>query len=92
MSHTPAPWRAHKSFAVFANQSKLITRVNTIMAQSEAKANAALIAAAPDLLETLQAVERFFESRAPECAARLGVGYHRMRRSVQTAIEKATKP
>jgi hypothetical protein len=72
--HTPGPWKARKGFdsetiEVFAPNSKIKkpfqpTDLAVVQADSrEGKANARLIAAAPELLEALEEAETYLVER-----------------------------
>lgn len=58
MKHTPAPWKLAGATTISnAEQTACIAHVSTFsIEQSEADANAALIAAAPELLAALEKV------------------------------------
>lgn len=79
MAHTPGPWKVRKhwsdegAYEVFPTRGKkptwgewsAIAEVTDAVSKGEsAKANARLIAAAPDLLEALQSVWLWMESQA----------------------------
>lgn len=98
--HTPGPWTANPKHAARDNDGEIIIEqaggsapiatcysINTLFNNDQAKANAALIAAAPDLLEALEVVTL--------CLAwheeRHGVGmYRKAVESARAAIAKAT--
>lgn len=66
--HTPGPWSAGRTIIVHANTlAKLGASIGFINTSDEernaiAKANSHLIAAAPDLLEALQAINAHWEA------------------------------
>lgn len=85
--HTPGKWEASKTindYAIYSdtNESKDIAAVyqnSRSIPKEEAQANAKLIAAAPDMLEALQAVERWLNGEENE-----------FQETVIQAIRKAT--
>lgn len=86
--HTPGPWR-QQGFAVYSSENKPIFHTGFGLLppsrSSEAEANAALIAAAPDLLQALD-TSNFLEHREHCSPGRHTVLCHAQR----TAIAKAT--
>ena len=80
--HTPGPWRVANGVQI-RSQRDQIAKV-WMMRDGEGKANAALIAAAPDLYKALvQVRDRFFAADQPERDRDLMWG------SVNAAIAKA---
>ena len=66
MSHTPGPWAIGKP-TEYINQVKIEPTIGIVYgAGEEVKANAALIAAAPDMLTALEDSERILEWGEPE--------------------------
>lgn len=92
--HTPGPWSVVKpqdervqQFRIFSNRKYIGSIGNSDETVAETKANARLIAAAPDLLE---AIKEYFEAYAnegkkPGWIKRVGAA----RRKVNAAIAKA---
>jgi hypothetical protein len=56
MKHTSGPWIIDKDRSVMTEDFKVIAEVYSWMGPQEADANAALIAAAPELLEALKQI------------------------------------
>ncbi len=76
MTHTPGPWQACKN-GIVEGKSALVADVFAVEARSyddetegsEARANAALIAASPDLLEALEILTGLHDIDHEEIAA-----------------------
>ena len=57
IKHTPAPWKVILSPTQIVTNDKVIANINKVCSDfGESQANARLIAAAPELLEALEAV------------------------------------
>jgi hypothetical protein len=56
MAHSPAPWHADEHMRVVGANGDVICDVDPFDEHPDAKANLALIAAAPELLHALKAV------------------------------------
>lgn len=94
--HTPGPWHIGKRAgaehgAVYGpNGEEVALPLGFFMTEDEAKSNARLIAAAPELLEVLQQVEAML-SDYPD-AKRGNSKVHFLIRASRAAIAKATQP
>jgi len=92
MKHTPGPWRTEDLFVYPTDETKTAVADcgRTIYNIEQGRANAKLIAAAPELLEMLKAAKEHLEycgygdSYERECAGNLDD-------RIQNAIDKATK-
>ena len=82
--HTPGPWEVEKCYIRAANATKYpiawMEYPNGEGSKPEMEANAALIAAAPELLEALEAVQFFEENRR---------NYHALDTIIRAALAKA---
>lgn len=87
MKHTPAPWKLAGATTISnADATACIAHVSTFsIEQSEADANAALIAAAPELLQALIKAER-------ELAYHASTRHSRKLPAIRAAIAKARPP
>ncbi len=54
MKHTPAPWTSNKVGVVYGPSESIVCFLRGYYGSEEAEANAKLIAAAPDLLDSLR--------------------------------------
>ena len=84
MNHTPGPWTANGSevnMATWVHQNNG-KRICTMAMSPEDWNNARLIAAAPDLLESLVSLVDWFEQHKPEAAQNL--------QKARAAIARAT--
>jgi hypothetical protein len=86
--HTPGPWvadiKADGFTEVWNNDySMFIAKRHPMNDRDEAKANAALIASAPDLLESLEQVADYLSSGVPVYAGSL------LHEEIRAAIAKA---
>ena len=80
--HTPGPWRAYGTWVSAKDDGS-----GPLVADFERDADAELGAAAPEMLEALQAVARLH----PSCAIRLtSITHSDVCAQVQSAIAKAT--
>ena len=97
--HTPGPW-THEGFGVWSHVNGENRRVACsefdrgdgpykVKTEAEAVANAALISAAPDLLEACKALMRHMEPPALPGDARTLTGYALDYRAAKSAIAKA---
>jgi len=68
--HTPGPWKLTRAFGIneWSISGKLYAGrfIGTARNQQEAEANARLVAAAPELLETLKEVIRLSDRKVDE--------------------------
>ena len=84
--HTPGPWIPSytKIGSVTAENGAVIAKCMRLTSLSGLEANARLIAAAPELLEALQALETLFAPRACDSTAATWID------KARAAIAKAT--
>jgi len=92
--HTPGPWRITEThhgqtFIYGAENLPVLADVNRRIPAHAA--NASLAAAAPELLEALETVERWFVQHSPSAPCIDGIErIHPMLEMVRAAIAKAT--
>ena len=84
MSHTPGPWRAEMRFPPirYVIQDDCNDTVAKTYGQPEQKADALLLAAAPELLEALQDLMSYANESSP-------VRWHQAKANARAAIAKA---
>ena len=84
MSHTPGPWRAEMRFPPirYVIQDDCNDTVAKTYGQPEQKADALLLAAAPELLAALQDLMSYATERSP-------VRWHQAKANARAAIAKA---
>lgn len=86
MKHTPAPWLL-SDLKTFVRTESGGNIAHIIQNGSQHEANAKLIAAAPDLLEALNACWNLFDAEYED----LSHQGNRVRKQVMEAIQKATE-
>lgn len=88
MSHTPGPWQVNPDIPhLVGNGTAEVANLywGELISGMEMRANARLIAAAPELLEALKAVIEWDD----DCPFMLGEGFGELRERIETAIAKA---
>lgn len=90
---TPGPWHVSKNYKeqVRADINIPIANVHSMLAPSDIKANARLIAAAPELLEALDRLVDLIDSEGEglECGMPTPQQWYDARNKAEAAIDKA---
>lgn len=94
MPHTPGPWQIvispQKHFDIVKNdETDGIAFVDVRDNKEEERANAMLIAAAPELLDALEELRRWFDDNVSTYEPHYSPEYAAMWRRVRNAIAKA---
>ena len=80
--HTPGPWEPMWDFSAVTHRQEVVASLNSLVKNGEYEANARLIAAAPELLAALEALNKQVEIGCPEVA-------RNERKQARAAIAKA---